>query len=507
DHYSDDGPPNVIPFPWWYTSEGSVREAIEYTAQLKLNTEPKRLTSWCQLTANTWGVDHQAEDYIINFQFWSHVSNGAKGIHYFLATPESKSDYPVQWEEALYSTRQLSAVKNLCMYGECWQGVKVNSGNVIANGLVSENALMITVLNNSIDYTVNNVFNHDWIPTIQPVDFQLEVTVPDWIPLQQFYEVLSTGKINIGNIVNTGGRTYQISGTINTKSQVFVIGSNDNVAPEQVTRINVPDKISPNNFTLSWSEPFDNFGVRGYYIKADNDIIDTVFAPIWESAGKVNACLVGYWSVIPFDDAGNTGQPGVLTVDWSGVGSGTPVLYQQPQSITVNAGNTAVFSIADSAATGVAYTWQADTGNGVWANLANGANYGGVFTSSLTVFGTQHNTGYKFRCSVTVGCGQLAMFSDSALLTVTGSVGINENLKNDFRVFPNPANESIIVSVSDVYPHTAIIVCDVNGRPCLSADIKREKTVFDVSALGSGVYFVRLYQHGLFSNVVKLIKL
>ncbi|MFM7371770.1 MAG: hypothetical protein ACKO2Z_29090, partial [Sphaerospermopsis kisseleviana] len=74
------------------------------------------------------------------------------------------------------------------------------------------------------------------------------------------------------------------------------------------------DQSTPVNFTLSWNEPIDNFGVKGYYIKADNDIIDSVQAPIWESENKMNACLIGYWSVIPYDDAHNLGQPAVITI-------------------------------------------------------------------------------------------------------------------------------------------------------------------------------------------------
>lgn len=498
DHYSDDGPPNVIPFPWWYTTEGSVREAIEYTEQLKRNTEPKRMTSWCQLSANTWGSNHQAEDFIVNFQFWSHVSCGAKGIHYFVATPESKQDYPEQWNEAVHSIRQLNGIKNLCLYGEPWKQVKVNAGDVIASGLVSEDALVVVVQNNTIDYTPVNIINHDWVPSIQPVSFQIEFTVPDGFPVEQIYEAVELYKQNVASITNISGRTYRLNGTINTQSLTYVLGRNDTQAPQTVGGLNVSDKVSPNRFTLSWNEPHDNFGVKGYYIKADNDFIDTVFAPVWEAENKVNACGTGYWSVYAFDDAGNVSQPQVITIDWSSVGSGMPAVYQQPQNQTANAGSTATFTFSDSAATGMAYQWQADTGNGIWSNLQNGGNYSGVYSNTLSVFATQFNSGYRFRCAITVGCSQQTTVTDSASLTVNGSVNVAEITEETFTVYPNPAGDVLCIGNYTLKPGEEIRLYNAAGCLMLTGNT----TAISIAALAQGVYTVVV--NGKARKVVKM---
>ncbi len=487
DHYSDDGPPCVIPFPYWYTTEGSVREAIEYTVQLKKNTEPKRMNTWSQLISNAFS--NQAEPHVINFQFWAHVSAGAKGIHFFTAKPNHPDDEPALWQESEKLTHQLNGIKNLCLYSEPWSGVTVNSGNVIAKSLVGEDALTIVLLNNSIDYTSVNIINHEWKSTVSPVQFDIQVTVPDWIPLDQFYETDEIGKFGIASITNIGGRTYRITGTINERSKVFVIGKNDTQPPQQITEINVSDKSTPTNFTLSWNEPTDNFGVKGYYIKADNDIIDSVQAPIWESDNKMNACLIGYWSVIPYDDAHNPGQPAVITIDWSSVGSGTPVIYQEPTAQTVSAGAWATFTIADSASTGNAYLWQVDTGNGVWLDLQNNSQFSGVYTSTLSVFAHPDFNNNSYRCIVWAGCTQNRDTSAAAPLTVIGGLSVTDLVNAGVKLFPNPSNGSFTIS-NDTDEPLSVFISDNTGRIVRNSAIlnKAEKKI--MSELSSGVYQV-----------------
>lgn len=490
DHYTDDGAPNVIPLSW-ITREGSPREAIEYTDYLKYNSEPKRMLTWSQLAAGTWNPQ-QPEDYIVNFQFWSHVSCGAKGIHFFVAQTNTKQNFPQQWEEGLRCTQQLNTCKNLFLYGESWKKVSVKSGNVVARANVGPDAITITVLNNSIDYTLVNIFDQDWSSSIVPVTYELEFTVPDWIPLEQFYEATTQGKQSANSIITqVSGRTYRIAGVINNNSQVFVIGKNDTQAPGAVTGLNVPDKVSPNQFTLSWKEPYDNFGVKGYYIKADNDIIDSVRFPIWEAKGKVNACAIGYWSVIPYDDAGNTGQPQVITIDWSGIGSGTPVIYANPADVTVNAGSFATFTIQDSAAAGVAYQWQVDTGSGTWLNLSESSDYQGVHTAQLKVYSTQYNTGHAYRCVVTAGCAGAQASSTAATLTVNGSVGVND-VTVQVQLYPNPVN-NVLYLVHDGLTHGAqVCITDVLGRTVHRQAVEPGKNTVPLAGAVPGVYTVTI---------------
>jgi hypothetical protein len=493
DHYSDDGPPNVIPFPYWYTVEGSVREAIEYTAQLKKNTEPKRMNTWCQLISTAF--TNQAEPHVINFQFWSHVAEGAKGIHFFTAKPNHPNEYPQLWKESEKLVYQLNGIKNLCLYSEPFQGVTVNSGNVIAKSLVGSDAMTIVLLNNTIDYTSVNVINHAWTSTITSTPFDIQFTIPDWISLEQFYETTSNGKIEISSITNISGRTYRITGTIDARTRVFVIGKNDNEVPNTITEINVSDLQSPSDFTLSWNEPLDNFGVKGYYIKADNSIIDTVMAPIWESAEFVNGCLVNSFSVIPFDEQQNLGLPTSITLDLSSFGSGTPIIYQEPASQSVNAGTWANFSVADSAASQSTFVWQVNTGNGPWVNLQNNANYSGVFTSTLSVYGLPTFNNYSYRCIVSAGCTQNADTSSAAVLTVVGQLSINELSDSEISLFPNPANNVMTIS-SNGEALGNVIVFNQWGAKVQEFTTKSTTYKLNISNFENGIYLIQFPERG-----------
>jgi hypothetical protein len=486
DHYSDDGPPNVIPFPYWYTTEGSVREALEYTSELKKNTEPKRMSTWCQLISTAFS--NQAEPHVINFQFWSHIAEGAKGIYFFTAKPNHPAEQPALWEESKKLTHQLNGVKNLCLYSEPFKGVNTNSGNVIAKSLVGTDAMAIVLLNNSIDYTQVNVINHVWVSTITPQPFDIEFTVPEWISLDEFYETDHNGKLAITNLTPLGGRTFRITGTINERTKVFVIGKNDTIAPNQIDQIIVADQPTPSDFTLSWNEPLDNFGVKGYYILADDQFIDTVRAPIWESAGTVNGCDVTEYKIIPFDDALNTGIPTAISIDWSSYGTGTPVIYTQPNSQTVGTGVWCTFIVADSSATQTTYQWQTEQTPGSWTDLQNGSEINGVFTSTLNVKSSINLNETSYRCIVNAGCTNASDTSNAALLNVINDLSVTDLSGDLFQLFPNPSNgEFKLISNRNNFE---IRITDQTGRTIFESFIKDKISDIKLFSVSPGLYNV-----------------
>lgn len=505
DHYSDDGPPNVIPFPWWYTNSGSVREALEYTDQLKYNTEPKRMVTWCQLAANTWGTDHQAEDFIINFQFWAHIAGGAKGIYYFVATPETKEDYPTQWAEAIHSTQQLNTIKNLCLYGEPQNNVLRSDSAIITRALVGEDALVIVVLNNSIQYTPVNVFSHDWLPDISPVAYTIDIEVPAWIAIDQIYEATTTGKNTSVSITHLGGHSYRLSSTINSFSQTFVIGKNDAIAPQQPSGLIWADVVSPNNLTLSWKEPFDNFGIKGYYIKNGNTVIDSTRSPLWETAGRFTACNLSTIAVSAYDDSGNESPAATIAMPVINA-NGIPSIYQQPVNDTATAGTEAIFAIADSGAIPVNYQWQADPGQGNWFNLDNSSTYTGVYTNTLHVNPPVTLNGYKFRCVVSPGCQQ-GISSDYAMLTVTQPLGIYNPEDIHFSIQPNPATDRCTIVCSEITTNCSYSVFDLSGRSIMNNSVTSQFTNIDISALEPGAYLIVINNHKGRLQSNKIIKL
>lgn len=87
----------------------------------------------------------------------------------------------------------------------------------------------------------------------------------------------------------------------------------------------------------------------------------------------------------------------------------------QPQSQTVNSGQTAQF-VTSTSASNPTYQWQTDLGLG-WQNLSNSGQYSGVSTNSLTVSNVNvSNNNQTFRCIIT--SGSCSNTTDAATLTV-----------------------------------------------------------------------------------------
>ena len=95
-----------------------------------------------------------------------------------------------------------------------------------------------------------------------------------------------------------------------------------------------------------------------------------------------------------------------------------PSIQTQPSSSTLAAGGNGSFTVLATWAT--AYQWQVNSGSG-WTNLANGALYGGVTTSSLSLTGvTLGMTTYQYRVVVTgaAAASNPTLNSSAATLTV-----------------------------------------------------------------------------------------
>lgn len=81
----------------------------------------------------------------------------------------------------------------------------------------------------------------------------------------------------------------------------------------------------------------------------------------------------------------------------------------------------------------------------------------------------------------------------SFVVTVNVATGLSKfNTGNRIKIFPNPANESIIVSsnFSDSEPLTATVY-DHTGREIISSALPRTRRL-DISGLQDGAYFVRV---------------
>ncbi len=310
DHYSAADAPNVIPMTWTPVvgRTGKISEAIEYTEFLKNNLEPRRMHSWCQLASGVWNV--QPRDYSVNYQFWAHVMCGAKGIHWFTAKSNTDTNYAEQWNEAIKLTNQFNQIKNLCLWSESANIVTASTSNVRTRALVGEDAMIVVVLNNKITFSYN-ALQMKWTSGIDDVNYWAEFTVPDWIPIEEIYRVTADGKVTNNGVQHLGGRTYRIDtpDNIYKESHVFVIGKVDNIPPDQIEQIVISDNPDLNNYTFSWKEPYDNFGVMGYKLYRNGNLYADVRHPIYEVINGPSICEQATWHIIAYDNSGNESTP------------------------------------------------------------------------------------------------------------------------------------------------------------------------------------------------------
>ncbi|MBL7703177.1 MAG: M36 family metallopeptidase, partial [Ferruginibacter sp.] len=101
-----------------------------------------------------------------------------------------------------------------------------------------------------------------------------------------------------------------------------------------------------------------------------------------------------------------------------------PTITQQPVDVTTCAGSSVTYTCVGTATGGVTYQWQISTTGigGTYSNLANGAPYSGVTTSTLTVNPTAVGlNGNYYRCIVTGTCAPNATSNPAGLFVAAGS--------------------------------------------------------------------------------------
>ena len=271
DHYVMFAPNNIA----WTTvfRHAEMEEALEFTLQLKENTEPRLMWAWCQL-AKTGGWNGQPHPWGVDYQFWAHVMGGAKGILWFKYGPGYEEEYPEQVEAARRLAEQIAHIRTLCYYGESMDLVESGNPRVIARALVSEKAVVIVALNS--DYTVSG---WPWRPVYRqyPVETVLEVRIPSWIDASSVYTVTAEGFTPVQSSLESGVLTLPLR--LESESGVYVVGLDDKEAPEAPVRPHVACR-DDGGVTLSWGVPWDNTGVSGYEVQAAGRTIAETRPPI-----------------------------------------------------------------------------------------------------------------------------------------------------------------------------------------------------------------------------------
>ena len=226
--------------------------------------------------------------------------------------------------------------------------------------------------------------------------------------------------------------------------------------------------------------------------------------------------LVGYWN---FEEGiGNTvadltsnANDGTLN---GGVAWGTDVpsyncctanpITSQPTDTTVNMGNDAIFSFTDNL-TVATYQWQMDAGTG-YSDLSNAGQFSGTDTQTLTISSTSMvNNNTLYRCVVSESASCLDT-TDVVTLTVSESgTSINELNNSLVKLFPNPSNGIITITLSQ-HSNGQIILTDILGKEVLSKSFTSNEVHLNLKSLESkGTYFAKVLDSD--GNVIAIKKL
>lgn len=430
DHYAAPSAPNVIPLTYVpiVGRMSEAEEAYAYSHYLKLNTEPRRMWSWVQFAGSVW--DHQPEPVSINYQFWSHIAAGAKGMEWFVAQRETVEEFPEQWLEGEKLFKEFKQIRNACLYGEPSDIVSSDNPNVLTYALQGPEAIVVFVLNNTLEFGGNAVTGYT--TDFSPQGYSLYIEPPYWFNFNQVYRVDTTGRKYDFSMGGTAGISISPHSAIYDRMHVYVLAPEDTEPPRPLEGLNVSEYVDSINYTLSWKESFDNIGTAGYLVHYNGVQVADVKPPIFEVDSQTIACS-GYYRITPYDNAGNLGEPDSVQFILNG---NLPEIVVQPQDTVAYLTDYAVISVELSGL--VSYQWQVSD-NGTWTDLENSNEISGAQSSSLTVSSefALNYLGENYRCVVRDPCGN-ELISDVVMIDVTDNILHRES--QTLNVYPNPNN-------------------------------------------------------------------
>ncbi|MDO9634513.1 MAG: T9SS type A sorting domain-containing protein [Paludibacter sp.] len=281
------------------SSVNGLHAVMDLCDQLKDNSEPQRMWIWSQLAFDSW----TARPFGNYWQAWAEIGSGAKGLLWFVMKKGYTSSNSSLVAAAKRFTQEFSSVRGLCTYSEtmkqtdtyaCGSGTSAVSFSVktplqvlspvpvsnkanrklLAKALVNEEAVLLIILNNNMTSST----------AISTQSGSVEITIPDWIPIEDIWEVSPTGKKAISNYtINERTLTFNVSIGSDWPVLTYVIGKTDTTVPETPEAPVIVDN-GGNSIILSWKDVFDNYGVRGYKVFYNDSQIANVDVPYFEIA-------------------------------------------------------------------------------------------------------------------------------------------------------------------------------------------------------------------------------
>jgi PKD repeat protein len=207
----------------------------------------------------------------------------------------------------------------------------------------------------------------------------------------------------------------------------------------------------------------------------------------------------------------------------------TMIYKKDPTLINWNPGlNTAIANTIKAAAKTIVYDQMASwdfTVNPASSNFSEVINFGEVsftnssatYDSSLWDFGdgttsTASNPTHNYASSgfytislTTVKCGK----SNTITKTIVIDSVLNANdfgLKNNIKIYPNPANDALTLTLNKNYSTVSVVLFDVLGTAVMKKDVENASNLnLDITNLNTGTYLLKVIADDMFftSRIVK----
>jgi subtilisin family serine protease len=90
-------------------------------------------------------------------------------------------------------------------------------------------------------------------------------------------------------------------------------------------------------------------------------------------------------------------------------------------------------------------------------------------------------------------------------LALANGLSVSDFSKNDFVVFPNPASDSISVTLTEGFDTGTIILYTVLGQKVLEKKISSQSPIISIKSLEKGIYLYKI-ESNRFSKTGKIVK-
>ncbi len=312
------------------------------------------------------------------------------------------------------------------------------------------------------------------------------------------------GNVYVAESPSNKVRKITPAGIISTFAGTGVSGFSGDGAAATVALLSNPAGVATDNAGNVYIADQFNYRIRKV---SSAGIITTIIGDgtpgYTGDGGPAIAAEINYNNTLTFDASWDLCFSDNLNNRVRIISNCTNAITTQPKHDTVFAGKGAIYSVSTSMSSPV-YQWQENPGTG-FVNLANVWPFSGVTTNTLTIIyaGTSLNTTH-YRCVISNG-SSCTDTSSSAILIVKPGAGIKQLSAESIHVFPNPADDKIVIELPFQYCEGSIQLINGPGQILMEQKVSNPITNLNLGKLPSGMYIIKYQYNGqsLYKKVFK----